>query len=64
MVEDCKWLSDEFSYVCCNGENREHVAEWCPYEGCMELCKYYEASDKHICQKKNSYPFEETEVEP
>jgi len=44
-MEDCRWLSDKFRYICCNGDNKAHVAEWCPYDGCHEMCKYYESID-------------------
>ena len=31
MTNNCKWLSDEFSYICCNADVIETVSNWCPY---------------------------------
>lgn len=50
---NCKWLSDQFSYICCNAGCREHVADSCPYSEESPLnggdlrdeavfCAYYE----------------------
>lgn len=31
-MNDCKWLSDDFSYVCCCVKHKNCVGDACPYE--------------------------------
>lgn len=31
-MNDCKWLSDDFSYICCCGKAKNYVADACPYD--------------------------------
>lgn len=52
----CKWLSDMFSYICCNADS-EARADWCPYDGCQDLCEHFEEAgneeDQHQdCRRK------------
>lgn len=37
----CKWLSDEFSAICCNGECPAR-GDACPALNYEEICKYAE----------------------
>ena len=60
-MEDCKWNSDPFQYICCNADNCAHVAEWCPYDGCHEMCDYYEpkeggrnGGEKDVLKERNT----------
>lgn len=41
----CKYLSDDFSYICCCAEN-ENRADFCPYpEDAQKFCENYEEAD-------------------
>lgn len=46
-MNDCKWLSDQFSHICCCGDNRIHCADACPFytEPSKEECRFYEEEE-------------------
>lgn len=49
-MNKCMWLSDQYSYICCNGDAKPFVAEACPFSWDQESpaanpperCMYYE----------------------
>lgn len=45
----CKWLSDDFSEICVNGDCPVR-ADYCPVTNYPEICKYseFEESDREI----------------
>ena len=43
-MNDCKWLSDEFSAICVNDASPA-CADACPCLNYNELCKYFEQKE-------------------
>ena len=41
----CKWLSDDFSEICVNGDC-PYRAGFCPLTEYPEVCKYFEESEE------------------
>lgn len=41
----CKWLSDSFSEICCNGECPA-CAEFCPAVNYPGLCRWYKERER------------------
>lgn len=49
-MNKCMWLSDQYSYICCNGDAKPFVADACPFNwdpespaaNPPERCMYYE----------------------
>ena len=44
-VSVCKWLSDSFSEICCNGDCPA-CADFCPCVNYPGLCRYYETIEE------------------
>lgn len=43
-MNNCMWLSDEFSHICCCGDNRTYCADACPFmvKPDERQCRFYE----------------------
>ena len=50
----CKWLSDDFSEICVNGDC-PYCAGFCPMTEHPEVCKYFEESEEMINEPDNDY---------
>lgn len=44
-VAACKWLSDDFNEICCNGDCPA-CADFCPVVDLPGLCRYEEREEK------------------
>lgn len=55
-MNNCKWLSDEFTYVCCCGDNRTYCTDSCPFyeRPNKRECRFYEEG-KDV-QRRDSVP--------
>ena len=44
MENNCKWLSDSFTAICCCGENKTYCADACPFlrRPTEAECRFYE----------------------
>jgi len=46
-METCKWLSDEFLAICCNGDCPA-CGDGCPALNYYEICKYAEFEGSEV----------------